>query len=1087
MPVISTLGAASSRGFGEFLQTSTSAKYIENYFASAPYIGTGTTDTFINTNVGLENTSSWQTTGFYRNGTAQVTSTFVDSSNNLYVSGYYTDTSTYGFLAKYNSLGVLQWQRSLLRTQTICYGITADSSGNVYVTGNNTVSSTRYLFVAKYNSSGVIQWQKEASVSSNGNSITVDSSGNIYIGGTYVDSGSGINRLAFFKLDSNGNHSLARTLAYNDAAPFEYIGAIKVDSSGNIYIAGNGYDNNVATYYALVAKYNSSGTIQWQRQISGSFSNSNVAARGVDVDASGNVYVCGTYGYASSSFRVFVIKYNSAGTLQWNRALYKTGDTDNRGSWCKLNSSEDSLYVVGNILAAKYNSSGVIQWNIADTTNTSSFGGRSGALSASNLFIGGSTNRILGTSTSGCVVKLKPDTTISGEAFVRISSNLCTDATGAAASQTGTATSTSITPTYNSGTATDAAGQFLNATQIQQEVTGAGGLVWLKVRSTDTYGHYLYDTVRGANQYLSTDASGSSTSLASSLTSFNAGGFVVGSAAEVNASSSSAYSSWTFRETQKFFDIVQYTGTGSVQTISHNLGSAPGMMIIKNTSSAANWAVYHRSLTNSEFLYFNFTNAVDSASTIWNNTAPTASNFTVGSFGAVNTNGKTYIAYLFAHDAGGFGLAGTDSVINCGSYTGNGSATGPSVSLGWEPQFVLIKSASTGSWIIADSLRGVANNIEARYLTANAASAETGSNFLNFNSTGFSIFGASSNWNSNATKYIYMAIRRGPMEVPTYANNVFNLLSYTENDATYRGINIGFPTDMIMTRPYEISGSSFYGMLFADRKRGNYFMGSAATNAETENLTALCPEFMTSTLGNTFSSITGYGVSNSTTFDLNSSGANKVITYGWRRAPSVMDVVSYTGTGANNTISHNLTTAPQLMLIKARSESGNWFVYSETAGNTKVITGLGSNTPQTDTTYWNSTSPTATTFTVGTNGNVNSSGINYIAYLFGSCAGVSKVGSYTGTGSTLQVDCGFSAGARFVLIKRIDVLGNFHLYDVVRGISTGDDPYLFLDTTAAQTTGTSYINPYAAGFELSSTAPAALNANGGTYIYLAVA
>jgi hypothetical protein len=120
-------------------------------------------------------------------------------------------------------------------------------------------------------------------------------------------------------------------------------------------------------------------------------------------------------------------------------------------------------------------------------------------------------------------------------------------------------------------------------------------------------------------------------------------------------------------------------------------------------------------------------------------------------------------------------------------------------------------------------------------------------------------------------------------------------------------------------------------------------------------------------------------------------------------------------------------------------------------------------------------------------GDVNQSGYNYVAYLFATVAGVSKVGSYTGTAATLQIDCGFTGGARFVLIKRTDSTGDWYVYDTARGIVSGNDSYLLLNSTAAEVTNTDYVDTYSAGFELSSTAPAGLNANGGTYIFLAIA
>ena len=118
---------------------------------------------------------------------------------------------------------------------------------------------------------------------------------------------------------------------------------------------------------------------------------------------------------------------------------------------------------------------------------------------------------------------------------------------------------------------------------------------------------------------------------------------------------------------------------------------------------------------------------------------------------------------------------------------------------------------------------------------------------------------------------------------------------------------------------------------------------------------------------------------------------------------------------------------------------------------------------------------------------MNASGGTYVLYLFATLAGVSKVGSYTGTAADLNVDCGFTAGARFILIKRTDSTGDWYYWDSARGISAGNDPYLLLNSTAAEVTGTDYIDPLSAGFTVTSTAPAGLNANGGSYIFLSIA
>ena len=136
------------------------------------------------------------------------------------------------------------------------------------------------------------------------------------------------------------------------------------------------------------------------------------------------------------------------------------------------------------------------------------------------------------------------------------------------------------------------------------------------------------------------------------------------------------------------------------------------------------------------------------------------------------------------------------------------------------------------------------------------------------------------------------------------------------------------------------------------------------------------------------------------------------------------------------------------------------------------------------------TLPTSTAFFVDSSeaGASDVSGVTYIAYLFATLPGISKVGSYSGSNSAQNIDCGFTASARFVLIKCIDdVNGDWYVWDSVRGIVSGNDPYLLLNSNAAQVTNTDYIDPLNAGFIVTSSAPAVLNASGNSYIFLAIA
>jgi hypothetical protein len=219
-------------------------------------------------------------------------------------------------------------------------------------------------------------------------------------------------------------------------------------------------------------------------------------------------------------------------------------------------------------------------------------------------------------------------------------------------------------------------------------------------------------------------------------------------------------------------------------------------------------------------------------------------------------------------------------------------------------------------------------------------------------------------------------------------------------------------------------------------------------------------------------------------------GSSPYVMSAFRRAPQFFDEVCYTGNSAVRTLSHNLGVAPELMIVKKRSSSStsNWVVYPGPLANNDYYLFINSDQPVTTASVlWNSTAPTSTVFTLGASINANDNGQTYVNYLFATCAGVSKVGSYTGTGTTQTINCGFTGGARWIMIKRTDATGDWFYWNSASGIVAGNDPYLLLNTTSAQVTGTDYVDTAASGFEISSTAPAAINANGGTFIFLAIA
>jgi hypothetical protein len=211
----------------------------------------------------------------------------------------------------------------------------------------------------------------------------------------------------------------------------------------------------------------------------------------------------------------------------------------------------------------------------------------------------------------------------------------------------------------------------------------------------------------------------------------------------------------------------------------------------------------------------------------------------------------------------------------------------------------------------------------------------------------------------------------------------------------------------------------------------------------------------------------------------------------WKRAPGYFDAVAYTGNQtAGHSISHNLGVAPEMIWVKKRDGAADWRVYHSGIGATKYLTLNTTAASATHTTLWNDTAPTDSVFTLGTESSVNTSGSDYIAYLFASLPGISKVGSFTGNGGSQTIDCGFTSGARFVLIKRVSATSNWLVFDTERGIVSGNDPYLFLDASDAEDPYGSFdeIDPHPSGFTFNyNPAGFALNGSGSELIFYAIA
>ena len=614
-----------------------------------------------------------------------------------------------------------------------------------------------------------------------------------------------------------------------------------------------------------------------------------------------------------------------------------------------------------------------------------------------------------------------------------------------------------------------------NAINNGIDLDGESGIVWIKNRD-QADNHYIFGGESGNNwtKLLTPNGNGYYGGATGVFDSVSSTGFTVKSDFGGVNTINENYVSWTFRKAPKFFDVVTYTGDGTTpQTINHNLGVEPGCIIIKRTDGGTtNWQVYHRGLNggvNPEQygIQLNLTNA--QGGDFGANTAPTSTQFTVTGGQQVGGSGMTYVAYLFAHNDGDgeFGPNGDQDIIKCGSYTGSNSQE---LNIGFEPQWIMIKRTDVAEdWILFDNMRGMSDRNNG-HLEPNRSNAEQTSTLGSVLPTPQGIqFDASTmgEINSGGDDFIYIAIRRGPMAVPESATDVFAIDTYggtLPNPPTY---NSGFEVDMALAR--DINSNDNWEL--CTRLLQGSALRTNLTNAQDTGVGAAQFDFMD-----------GWRTSTGTSSDYYS--------WMWKRAPNYFDVVTYTGaySASGRTIDHNLGVVPEMIWVKSRNATGNWYVYHANVSADPETDYLLLNETDAvgDNIFWNDTAPTDTQFFV--NGAANANGDTYIVYLFASLDGISKVGSYTGNGSSQTIDCGFSSGARFVLIKRTDISRDWYLWDSERGIVSGNDPHLSLNTTASQVTTDDSIDPASSGFTVNQvgTLPG-INVSSGSYVFYAIA
>ena len=624
-------------------------------------------------------------------------------------------------------------------------------------------------------------------------------------------------------------------------------------------------------------------------------------------------------------------------------------------------------------------------------------------------------------------------------------------------------------------------------------------LLWTK-DSGRTYDHMVFDSVRGPStnldfiytNHISANNSGS----ANYVASLNSDGFTVGSENYTGANNEEYVSySWKANDEQSVntegtidsvvsvnanagFSIVKYTGTGSNATVGHGLSATPTFILVKNLTSTSAWAVFQTSMGATKYMELNDQTAMSTASNVWNDTAPTATTVSIGTWGPVNTSTNEHIMYCF-HDVTGFS--------KFGSYTGDGLA-GKAITVGFQPDWVLIKSTvGSDNWRLYDNIRGITAG---GYLEPNNSDTDNTSNApaLTTTSTGWEITsgGVSIGDNVSPNLYTYYAFRNNTA-MNTTLEASFNIITYEGNGTAARAITgLGFSPDLVWmkgrsqvdnqywqdsvrtapVRVYSNSDVVEYAPAtnrFTSFNSDGFTIGSdSSVNLDTETYVAWCWK-----AGQTWNS--------------NSAGSISSVTSA--NTANGFSVIKYHGDSASSaTIGHGLSSAPELIITKARDFAGGWptqYNDGSTAFYGLRLNENGANDAANGNVFYANTAPTASVYTVGDGDEVNDD-YDYIAYCFHSVAGFSKIGSYTGNSST-QAITGLGFKPDFVMLKETDGIDSWEVFDSLRGATS----VLYPNGDNVEGTNSGVTSFDSDGFTLGSATSA--NESGKTYIYMSFA
>jgi len=588
-------------------------------------------------------------------------------------------------------------------------------------------------------------------------------------------------------------------------------------------------------------------------------------------------------------------------------------------------------------------------------------------------------------------------------------------------------------------------------TGAARSITGLGfkpGLVWTKDRGNAEQ-HQLHDIVRGPTHALASNLANAQATRTGGLTSFDNDGFSLGAdgGGVINDSSRGPYIAWTWKADDNEptinsngtgidsftsvndaagFSIVQYTGTGNAShTVGHGLSSTPKLLIHKSLDNGQGWAIVHDSLSSGYNIGFNGnaqTNSMGNDGSITKgDVGATTFGFTAGAstVNGANLDGNRYIAYCF-NDVTGY--------QKIGSYNGSGS-NGNSITTGFKPDFVLVKrSNSSGGWLIFDTKRSNSNPVNDRIEANNDQAEQTnsGDKHITITATAFEANGSDSELNASGGTYIYWAIAKNVPSNTTLANS-FKTVTYSGNGSTQSITGVGFKPDLVWIKTRNAVGQN---SLF-DSVRGSLNRLNSATTAAASDVASTLISFDTD--GFTFGNESGNNNNETNvawcwkagnTWQSNIDGTQGCLVNA--NTANGFSIVKWTTNGSSSqTVGHGLSSTPELVIYKRLDSGQDWFVETNAIDGSYDYANLNTDAAFTlnESAAW-STRATSTTITNFTSNN----NFEYVAYCWHSVTGYSKIGTYTGTGSSGNAqNIGFQPD--FVMIKAADFQYNWNIYD----------------------------------------------------------